>query len=143
MVLLDQELVEPCRCKEVAVIIISIRETKVRMLEVLITKPRAKSRRVKDKWSSKEVTSCTMDMRQLNTVWTSILVQLNNSIFNRYRSAVIMDILLEAVADLGLEITEIAGVTIIDDYFKNKYFVNSNHPKSIRFTPIMNHTLIH
>ena len=46
-----------------------------------------------------------------------------------------MDILLEAVADLGLEITEIAGVTIIDDYFKNKYFVNSNNPNSIRFTP--------
>ena len=122
MVLLDQELVEPCRCKEeVAAIIISIRETKVKMLEGLIIKPRAKSRHVKDKWSSKEVTSCTMVMRQLNTVWTSILAQLNNSIFNRYRSEIIMGILLEAVADLGLEITEIAGVTIIDDYFKNKY----------------------
>ena len=62
-----------------------------------------------------------MVMRQLNTVWTSILVRRNNSTFNRYRSEITTGILLEAEADLGLEITEIAGVTIIDDYFKNKY----------------------
>ena len=109
-------MVEPCRCKEVAVII-SIRETKVKMLEVLIIKPRAKSRHVKDKWSFKVEISCTMDMRQLNTVWTSILVRLNNSTFNRYRSEIIMGILLEAVADLGLEISELVGGTIYDDYF--------------------------